>query len=154
MIPPYYPQETDFSCAVACLRMVLAAYGVSKSEAELRGLCDCTIFGTTALELIRVARGLGFTATRKYSLTLEDLRDFTVQGYFPIIYGAMAGDVSGACDQHAGTVQRAVANWWGIDQLATARRTVPLASHRSHPIENRYKNKKTNASRDCSIDAS
>ena len=93
MIPPYYPQETDFSCAVACLRMVLAAYGVSKSEAELRGLCDCTIFGTAALELIRVARGLGFTATRKYSLTLEDLRDFTVQGYFPIIYGVRAGDV-------------------------------------------------------------
>ena len=93
MTPPYYPQETDFSCAVACLRMVLAAYGVRKNEAELRELCDCTIFGTSALELIRAARGLGFTASRKYTLTLEDLRDFTAQGYFPIIYGVIATDV-------------------------------------------------------------
>jgi ABC-type bacteriocin/lantibiotic exporter with double-glycine peptidase domain len=93
MTPPYYPQETDFSCAVACLRMVLAAYGVHKTEEELRVLCDCTIFGTSALELIQAARTLGFTATRKYSLTLEDLRDFTTEGYFPIVYGVMRGDV-------------------------------------------------------------
>ena len=53
MTPPYYPQETDLSCAIACFRMVLAAYGIMKSETELRVLCDCTIFGTSALELIQ-----------------------------------------------------------------------------------------------------
>ena len=54
--PPFYPQETDFSCAVACLRMVLSHLGVSKTEAELREICDCTIFGTAALELVLAAR--------------------------------------------------------------------------------------------------
>lgn len=93
MTPPYYPQETDFSCAVACFRMVLAAYGIIKSETELRVLCDCTILGTSALALIQAARELGFTASRKYSLRLEDLRDFTAQGYFPIVYGVMTADV-------------------------------------------------------------
>jgi ABC-type bacteriocin/lantibiotic exporter with double-glycine peptidase domain len=66
--------------------MVLESFGVTKSEAELRELCDCTIFGTAALELIQAARALGFTGSRKYSLELEDLREFTEQGYYPIVY--------------------------------------------------------------------
>ena len=66
--------------------MVLASFGVIKSEAELRELCDCTIFGTAAVELVRAAHQLGFTASRKYSLTLADLEEFTRQGYWPIVY--------------------------------------------------------------------
>jgi len=85
-IPPFYPQETDFSCAVACLRMVLGHLGVSKTEAELRGLCDCTIFGTTALELVFAARRLGFAASSKHTLTRADLIELTEHGYFPIVF--------------------------------------------------------------------
>jgi ABC-type bacteriocin/lantibiotic exporter with double-glycine peptidase domain len=93
--PPFLPQETDFSCAVACLRMVLASFGVTKSEDELRSLCDCTIFGAAAIELVRVARTLGFAASRKYSLTLQDLRELTEQGHYPIVYVvAFAGGTS------------------------------------------------------------
>jgi len=77
--PPFYPQETDFSCAVACLRMVLSHLGVSKTEAELRELCDCSIFGTSALELVFAARGLGFAASSKHTLTLADLIELTEQ---------------------------------------------------------------------------
>src|SRR5262245_55324019 len=84
--PPFYPQETDFSCAVACLRMVLAHLGVSKSEAEIRQLSDCTIFGTSALELVLVARKLGFAASWKHTLTLGDLVELTEHGYCPIVY--------------------------------------------------------------------
>lgn len=84
--PPFYPQETDFSCAVACLRMVLSHFGVSKTEAELRELCDCTIFGTSALELVFAARRLGFAASSKHTLTLADLIELTEHGYFPIVY--------------------------------------------------------------------
>jgi ABC-type bacteriocin/lantibiotic exporter with double-glycine peptidase domain len=87
-IPPFYPQETDFSCAVACLRMVLAHLGVPKSEAELRELCDCTIFGTSALELVLAARRLGFAGSSKHTLTLADLIELTEHGYFPIVYVA------------------------------------------------------------------
>jgi ABC-type bacteriocin/lantibiotic exporter with double-glycine peptidase domain len=84
--PPFYPQETDFSCAVACLRMVLSHLGMFKTEAELRELCDCTIFGTAALELVFAARRLGFAASSKHTLTLADLIELTEHGYFPIVY--------------------------------------------------------------------
>ena len=85
-IPPFYPQETDFSCAVACLRMVLAGLGMRRSEAELREMCDCTIFGTTALALVRTARSLGFDDSRKHTLTLIDVKVSIQQGHFPIVY--------------------------------------------------------------------
>ena len=85
-LPPFHAQETDFSCAVACLRMVLESFGVTKSESELRELCDCTIFGTSAVELIQAARRLGFRGSRKYSLTIDELRRVAEEGYFPIVY--------------------------------------------------------------------
>jgi ABC-type bacteriocin/lantibiotic exporter with double-glycine peptidase domain len=99
-IPPFYPQETDFSCAVACLRMVLGHLGVSKTEAELRELCDCTIFGTTALELVFAARKLGFTASSKHTLTLSDLIELTAHGYLPIVIVVSVPRVS-APDVHS-----------------------------------------------------
>jgi hypothetical protein len=34
----------------ACLRTVLASFGLDVSESELRTLCDTTIFGTAALK--------------------------------------------------------------------------------------------------------
>ena len=66
--------------------MVLSHLGVSKTEAELRDLCDCTIFGTSALELVLAARRLGFSASSKHTLTLADLTELTQNGYFPIVY--------------------------------------------------------------------
>lgn len=92
--PPFYPQQTDFSCAVACLRMVLSHLGVSKTEGELRELCDCTIFGTTALELVFAARRLGFAASSKHTLTLADLIELTEHAYFPIVFVVSAPRVS------------------------------------------------------------
>lgn len=57
-----------------------------RSEAELREMCDCTIFGTTALSLVRTARSLGFDNSRKHTLTLTDIKELTQQGHFPIVY--------------------------------------------------------------------
>jgi ABC-type bacteriocin/lantibiotic exporter with double-glycine peptidase domain len=45
--------------------MVLSHLDVSKSEAELRELCDCMILGTAAVELVLAARKLGFAASSK-----------------------------------------------------------------------------------------
>ncbi len=98
--PPFYPQETDFSCAIACLRMVLSHLGVSKTEAELRELCDCTIFGTSALELVFAARRLGFAVSSKHTLALADLIELTEHGYFPIVYVVSAPHVP-APDVHS-----------------------------------------------------
>ncbi len=72
--------------------MVIASFGVVKSEDELRELCDCTIFGTAAVELVNAARTLGFVNSRKYSLSLSDLKDFTGQGYFPIVYVVLSAN--------------------------------------------------------------
>lgn len=66
--------------------MVLSHLGLAKTEGELRELCDCTIFGTSALELVLAARGLGFNASSKHTLTLRDLVDLTDHGFFPIVY--------------------------------------------------------------------
>ena len=98
--PPFYPQETDFSCAVACLRMVLDHLGVSKTEAELREICDCTIFGTAALELVLAARRLGFAASSKHTLTLSDPMELTEHGHVPIVFVVSAPRAS-APDVHS-----------------------------------------------------
>ena len=35
---PHYEQEDDNTCALACLRMILAAYGTHVQEAEIKAL--------------------------------------------------------------------------------------------------------------------
>jgi hypothetical protein len=37
---PHFQQELEYSCVAACVRMVLAHYGESRTEAELRRLLD------------------------------------------------------------------------------------------------------------------
>jgi ABC-type bacteriocin/lantibiotic exporter with double-glycine peptidase domain len=70
--------------------MVLDALGVHLEEAELRHLTDCSPLGTDAFQLIEVARQLGFTASRKYTLTsLEELTSVVDAGVLPIVYGDM-----------------------------------------------------------------
>ncbi len=58
-----FQQETPYSCAVACLRMVLEYYDVSHDEAFLVNLCGTTEDGTTAKGVVRAARSLGFNAS-------------------------------------------------------------------------------------------
>lgn len=84
--PPFYAQEKDSSCLAACLRMVLAAYGVVHSERQLRDLCGWTpqrsISSTAA---VAAARALGFIHTREdCGLRLHDLRDALRWGLFPM----------------------------------------------------------------------
>jgi ABC-type bacteriocin/lantibiotic exporter with double-glycine peptidase domain len=74
--------------------MVLSGLGVSKTEDELRGLCDCTIFGTAALELVFAARRMGFAASSKHTLTLSDLIELSEHGYFPIVFVVSAPGAS------------------------------------------------------------
>jgi hypothetical protein len=44
-MPPFYKQETRYSCAPACLRMALSALGIDVEESYLRHLTDCTPLG-------------------------------------------------------------------------------------------------------------
>ena len=84
--PTLYRQETDYSCVPACLRMALESLGVSKTEEELRALCDCTALGTRAGAVVEAARSLGFSETRKYNLDIDSLKDQLQQGHYPIVY--------------------------------------------------------------------
>jgi ABC-type bacteriocin/lantibiotic exporter with double-glycine peptidase domain len=69
---PFYRQETPDSCVPACLRMVLAGLGVDRAEAVLRQMCDCTMLGTDALNVVDAARQLGFPLARQLEKGLFD----------------------------------------------------------------------------------
>lgn len=67
--------------------MVLSGFGLQLDEAELRRLSDCTPLGTDAFRLIEAARQLGFTASRKHTLTsLDELARLLDEELFPIVY--------------------------------------------------------------------
>jgi ABC-type bacteriocin/lantibiotic exporter with double-glycine peptidase domain len=66
--------------------MVLESLGVIKTEEELRSLSDCTSLGTRASGIVDAAKNLGFSRTRKYSLTFEELREVLEVGFYPIVY--------------------------------------------------------------------
>lgn len=89
--PPYYSQETEYSCLAACLRMVLESRGVIKSEKELRILTDCDFDsghypgGATAQRIVDAARLLGFPNSSKNNLVLPELVAVVLEGLFPIV---------------------------------------------------------------------
>jgi ABC-type bacteriocin/lantibiotic exporter with double-glycine peptidase domain len=59
---PHYRQEQPNTCAVACLRMMAAFYGIEQSESALAQLCGTTFHGTTAEEVAQAAQQLGLQA--------------------------------------------------------------------------------------------
>jgi ABC-type bacteriocin/lantibiotic exporter with double-glycine peptidase domain len=74
------------SCVPACLRLVLASYGIELTEAELRELCDCTFFGTDAFAAVQAARQLGFSQTSKTNLTMGEVKALADDQQWPIVY--------------------------------------------------------------------
>jgi ABC-type bacteriocin/lantibiotic exporter with double-glycine peptidase domain len=66
--------------------MVLTSFGRALSEAELRALCDCTPFGTEALNAVDAVRQLGFVGTGKYTLSIDELATQIRRGLSPIVF--------------------------------------------------------------------
>ena len=67
--------------------MVLGSFGLDFDEGHLRSLTDCTPLGTDAFQLVKAARQLGFTASRKYTLSsIDELARLLDEGLFPIVY--------------------------------------------------------------------
>lgn len=93
----------------ACLRTVLASFGLDVSESEIRTLCDTTIFGTAALKTVDAARTLGFTGTAKHNLTLEELTAAGDAGLYPIVFVNL-DPISGKDAAHAFVVVEASAS--------------------------------------------
>jgi ABC-type bacteriocin/lantibiotic exporter with double-glycine peptidase domain len=67
--------------------MVLGSFGLEMNEGQLRSLTDCTPLGTDAFQIIEASRQLGFTSSRKYTLSsVEELARLLDEGLFPIVY--------------------------------------------------------------------
>lgn len=82
----FYKQETPYSCVPTCLRMVLSGFNIDLSEKELRELCDCTIYGTKALQAVDAARQLGFGNTVKSTLSMDELLAQVNSEIYPIVF--------------------------------------------------------------------
>jgi hypothetical protein len=82
---PLYRQENDNTCALACLRMVLAAYGSYVGEEQIRSQARMESKGTEISELERLARQFGLVA-HIHEATLDELRQFLDEDQLPIAY--------------------------------------------------------------------
>ena len=82
---PAFRQTTGY-CGPACLKMILAYYGHTKSEAALAKLAHSTHeFGTPGERLVEVASMLGYQTVLKDNVTLSDLRRWVLQRKIPVI---------------------------------------------------------------------
>ncbi len=82
---PLYTQEKRNTCALACLRMVLAAYGRHVQESELEAQASMERKGTRIDELERLARQFQLVAEIQET-TVEELRWILAAGKLPIVY--------------------------------------------------------------------
>ena len=62
MVVPHYFQSSEQTCGAACLRMLLAAHGITHDEATIAQLCGTTQLGCTIQDLITGTQALGFQA--------------------------------------------------------------------------------------------
>src|SRR5712691_8239945 len=82
---PLYRQEKDNTCALACLRMVLAAFGTKVQERALVTLARLEEQGTRIDELERLARGFRLHAEIE-DISVEGLRRHLAEGKFAIAF--------------------------------------------------------------------
>jgi hypothetical protein len=82
---PHYRQEKRNTCALACLRMVLASFGTHVEEGMLQGEAHMEADGTEIAELERLARQFGLVADIEEA-TVEQLRHLLADGKLPIAY--------------------------------------------------------------------
>jgi ABC-type bacteriocin/lantibiotic exporter with double-glycine peptidase domain len=80
--------------------MVLASLGQTLSEATLRALCDCTLFGTEAFKAVEAIRQLGFPGTAKQTLSTDELTAQIHQGLYPIVF-VNTRPIDGITNSHA-----------------------------------------------------
>jgi predicted double-glycine peptidase len=83
-VPPY--RQASGLCGASSLKMVLAYFGVQKTERELAKLAGATPQkGTTGQGLIRAAKKLGFKGLIKDFANFKDLRCYVFKKKIPVI---------------------------------------------------------------------
>lgn len=79
-------------CGPACLKMVLEYFGTHKTEKELAKLAKASpAHGTTAEQLIKTAKQLGFNAFKKDFSSLKEIKKY-VDKKIPVIVDWFSGD--------------------------------------------------------------
>ncbi len=81
---PHFRQEFNYSCVPACVRMVLAYFGMRHTEQELRDLLETDTHGTKVRNLLAL-RSLGIDVQLAPS-NLNSLREVITSGTAPIIF--------------------------------------------------------------------
>ncbi|HLC95086.1 MAG TPA: C39 family peptidase [Patescibacteria group bacterium] len=84
-VKPFQETLNAGMCGPASLKIVLAYYGVHKSEKELARLCQHSKkLGVTNEQMEQAARSLGFRVTVKYQSTFKDIEQW-LQKKVPVI---------------------------------------------------------------------
>src|SRR5438876_8422278 len=83
--PPLFLQERPDTCALACLRMVLAAYGIAVDESTLVSQAKMEPGGTAIDEVERLARSFGLRAVIQ-DPTTDEIGALLASGQLAIVY--------------------------------------------------------------------
>lgn len=118
---PFHRQSKRYTCAPACLRIVLEYYGSRHKEDDISTLCKTTWRGTTARNLVDSAKKLGFKA-RSESLDTYTLKRL-LNNKIPIIVYLDSEHLTGDLGIHANVVI-------GIEEKVTV--IDPLIGERSY----------------------
>ncbi len=82
---PFLKQQSDDTCALACLRMVLAGFEILVSEAQIHAVARMEVNGTAIDEVERLAHLFGIEAIIQ-ATTPADLQRILSEGRWPIAY--------------------------------------------------------------------
>lgn len=86
MTLPYFRQERVWTCGPAVMRMVLASFGVRRTEEQLvRTLRASRIRGTSTKDLVRAAEHFGFNFFVGRNGHFHDLHEFLEKEYRIIV---------------------------------------------------------------------
>lgn len=119
-VPPY--KQTRSTCGPTSLRMVLAYYGIEKTNAELEKMTNCSLkYGTEAKNILNAAKKLGLTGVIKDNSTLSDLRKW-YKANVPVIVDWFDEDDGHYCP----LIKIDAKNIWLLDPQTAKPRKIPL----------------------------
>ena len=84
--PPYFKQNTKYTCGPACIRMALAQTKIQKPEKWLeKRMHTNRITGTNYCEFSKIARRFGFEYTQATAADYLQITDFLNRGFVVIV---------------------------------------------------------------------
>jgi len=71
---PYFAQEKDYACGPACIRAVLASFGIYETEQKIRNrMRSGPLFGTRHHQFGRICKDLGLFSNTRTNATLHTI---------------------------------------------------------------------------------